>query len=293
MNTQNYNFRTTADVLISSAETIAPSISRYAQDKNYGNVTDEELKMDDYTRWIIEVRVFFNRLASIGNPEFRELEKEYRSLVANSKNFHSKSILVHQLKTLLMTARQFLNIEPILKDFGGSEIRNLPYEKYLVDIFISHSNRDKDIAEKLVEILRSSLNLNVDQIRCTSVDGYKLPGGTKTKDQLRIEIHTSIILIGIITESSLGSAYVLFELGARWGTEKPMIPVLAKGTKPNSLKGPLESINCLSCDNSAEVHQLIEQVADELKIKKQNTASYNSKIDGLVKYSREMGNNTK
>ncbi len=87
-----------------------------------------------------------------------------------------------------------------------------------LDIFISHSSNDKEIASNLIDLLITSLRIDPEMIRCTSVEGYKLEGGVNTDEQLRKEIFKSKVLIGIISKESLKSHYVLFELGARWGT---------------------------------------------------------------------------
>src|ERR1051325_5172461 len=96
-----------------------------------------------------------------------------------------------------------------------------------IEIFISHSSQDTKVAEALVEVLRNALDIPAAKIRCTSVDGYKLEIGTQTDEQLRKEIYDSIAFIGLITQSSIQSAYVLFELGARWGGHLHLSPVLA------------------------------------------------------------------
>src|SRR5688572_19277140 len=97
----------------------------------------------------------------------------------------------------------------------------------MVDVFISHSSQDSQLARQVVDLLRSSLNLRAQQIRCTSVDGYRLPAGANTDQQLREEALAARAFIGIISPFSLTSAYVLFELGARWGAGQPLFPLLA------------------------------------------------------------------
>jgi len=133
-----------------------------------------------------------------------------------------------------------------------------------LDIFISHSSSDLRFVEKLIELLRASLNMSAKRIRCSSVDGYRLSVGANTDEQLRKEVHEAKILIGIITPYSIKSAYVLFELGARWGTKKKMFPILACGADPSVLGGPLKTINSLDCDNVSQIHQLIDEISNEL-----------------------------
>jgi hypothetical protein len=104
-----------------------------------------------------------------------------------------------------------------------------------IDVFISHSSQDARIAEALITLLRSALNILPNRIRCTSVEGFRLPAGVSTDDQLRIELRESKLFIAIITKASLQSTYVLFELGARWGANLHMIPLLAAGATPEIL----------------------------------------------------------
>jgi hypothetical protein len=56
-----------------------------------------------------------------------------------------------------------------------------------------------------------------NQIRCSRVDGYRLPVGVDTQVKLREEVNAAKVVVGLITPSSLNSHYVMFELGARWG----------------------------------------------------------------------------
>jgi hypothetical protein len=99
-------------------------------------------------------------------------------------------------------------------------------------IFVSHSSKDKALAETLTDLLKSALGLLSDQIRCSSVDGHRLPVGVDTQNKLREEVHAAKVVIGLVTPSSLASSYVMFELGARWGAGLFLAPLLA-GVKPS------------------------------------------------------------
>ncbi len=155
-----------------------------------------------------------------------------------------------------------------------------------IEIFISHSSQDTKVAEALVELLRNALDIPPAKIRCTSVDGYKLDIGTQTDEQLRKEIYESIAFIGLITQSSIQSAYVLFELGARWGGHLHLSPVLAAGAGPSLLRGPLSGLNALSCDNPADIQQLISNTADTLGRTIAKPSAYQKYVDGLVRQSQ-------
>jgi hypothetical protein len=122
----------------------------------------------------------------------------------------------------------------------------------------------------------------VQQIRCTSVDGYRLPAGADTDEQLREEALAARAFIGILSSFSLASAYVLFELGARWGTKRHLIPVLAPGTGPQTLRGPLTGLNALSCESAAQLHQLVSEVGETLGIEAESPAVYQDTIDAIL-----------
>lgn len=151
-----------------------------------------------------------------------------------------------------------------------------------VEIFISHSSVDLALAELLVDLLRSSLNLTASCIRCTSVEGHRLPGGAHTAEQLRSEILSSPVFIGLISASSLESAYVLFELGARWGAARSLIPLLVPGLTPSELRGPITGLNALTCESGAQLHQLVQEIASALSRTPEKPAAYQAKIDAIL-----------
>ena len=140
-------------------------------------------------------------------------------------------------------------------------------------VFVSHSSKDADLALALVEFLKAGLGLNASQIRCSSVDGYRLPVGVNTESQLRGEVNAADVVIGLVTPSSLSSHFVMFELGARWGAGRFLAPLLA-GVSPGELTGPLNLLNALSANNESQLHQLLQDVSSQMGLTPQSPASY-------------------
>jgi hypothetical protein len=160
-------------------------------------------------------------------------------------------------------------------------------------IFISHRSSDSMLAQRLVELFEKALKLPARQIRCTSVDGYRLPVGADTDEQLRREVFEARAFIGLITPASVRSSYVLFELGARWGAKKHLAPVLARGIDAPSLGGPLAGLNALRLDQRNHVVQLVEDIAEYLTAGLEPAASFQGAIDYVVtEASRMDGINT-
>jgi hypothetical protein len=152
-------------------------------------------------------------------------------------------------------------------------------------IFVSHSSRDASLAEAVVDLVQSALNLPANEIRCSSVDGHRLPVGVNTESKLREEVNAATVVIGLVTPSSLVSAFVMFELGARWGSGLFLAPLLA-GVQPQELMGPLSLLNALSAESDAQLHQLLGDVAAQLKIPLQNAASYVKHISKVIQLAK-------
>ena len=140
-------------------------------------------------------------------------------------------------------------------------------------IFISHSSEDEQVARQIINLLHAGLNVPRDWIRCTSVDGYRLAGGAETEAQLRRELREAKVLLAIVSERSLRSAFVLFELGARWGGDELIIPLLVRGMSASSLPAPLAGYHAVRSDSQAELHKLVEDLGKLLSLKHQGGAS--------------------
>ena len=146
-------------------------------------------------------------------------------------------------------------------------------------IFISHSSQDAELAGKLANLFRLAFALPPKEIRCTSVNGYKLEVGADTDDQLRREVKESKLFLALITPTSIRSSYVLFELGGRWCTGFPMFPVLGRGATSRDLEGPLGGINALKLQSRRDVLQLLE---DMTKVLGHEMAPVSSIDDSIV-----------
>ena len=184
---------------------------------------------------------------------------------------------------------KFISGPPGMGPPADSVVRkNTVREAYTsMKIFISHSSFDVEFAKLLIDLMRKSLNLRSTDIRCSSVDGYRLPGGVPTDQSLRAEVHDAELVIGLITPNSLKSIYVSFELGARWGADRPMIPLLASGATSEHLGGPLAGINALDCSNESQVNQLVEDASVHLRVDLDQPSSYVDEVKGLVQKSSE------
>jgi hypothetical protein len=73
--------------------------------------------------------------------------------------------------------------------------------------------------------------------------------------------------------------YVLFELGARWGAGKNLIPLVAP---MSTLGGPLSGLNALRADVSAQLHQLVQDLGRQLSITPQSPAVFDRALQDVL-----------
>lgn len=134
-----------------------------------------------------------------------------------------------------------------------------------INIFISHSSEDRIIAKGLADLLKYSIDKENLKIRCSSVNGYMLPVGTSIGEQLRKEIFVADIFLGLITRHSIVSTYVLFELGARWGVKRAIMPVVTHEKDYGFIKAPLSDYNVLNIGQTNHINQLLFDISNKLE----------------------------
>jgi TIR domain len=136
-------------------------------------------------------------------------------------------------------------------------------------IFISHSHDDANIAEALVDALLAAMDISPDSVRCTSVPGHQLPFGRTIAEQLKVDIGATSAVLVLLTQNSLRSKWVLFELGATWALGKVVIPILGHGMAVSDLPGPLANYPSVAIDSPDATNRIADamaQIASTLKI---------------------------
>jgi hypothetical protein len=152
-------------------------------------------------------------------------------------------------------------------------------------IFISHAEADVKLAELLVNLILSSLHLVDHQIRCTSVPGHQLSFGNSISQLLKDDIRLSPIIIALITETSLASKWVMFELGASWALNKTVIPIIGPSLAYKDLPGPLVTNTCIQIgknDASSRIRDALSQISLELKIDEKTGGKSQSNLEKFL-----------
>jgi hypothetical protein len=157
-------------------------------------------------------------------------------------------------------------LDLLMSDFGEKTSQERSYAPSSRLIFVSHSHSDSKIAKCLVEFLLSSLEISEKEIRCTSVPGFQLPFGKSISEQLKSDVFSSITIVALLTENSLKSTWVLFELGASWALEKLIIPILGPGLPCDDLPGPLKDFPAVEINKPDATVRLRDAVVEIAKV---------------------------
>lgn len=265
----------------------------------------QKLFMDDVYRLFLQDNEPEGNIA-FDNWEGRFLRFLEKRLPTKKEDYQRQTHTRVSVKTIGMTALSFFNqrrgnavrafITQLIEDAKRGyladeivrdtpqEVKNNPPASTQLRIFISHSSRDLELVALVVDLLHLALHLATKDLRCTSLDGYRLPGGADIDSQLRSEIMHATTLIGVISNDSFDSAYVLFELGARWGQGTNLIPLLAHGMSPSSLQGPITRYNALSCESEEQLQQLIYDVGRQIGVTPEPPHAVQAKIRTIVNY---------
>lgn len=116
-------------------------------------------------------------------------------------------------------------------------------EEYLV--FISHSNQDKWIAQKIAEdIERKGKRYGAT----TFIYERDISGGERIPEKIRKKIQSCSEFVLLLSRYSIESNWVVAELGAAWGLEKRIITIMDK-VSPNEIHDIISLENAIDLND--------------------------------------------
>ena len=83
------------------------------------------------------------------------------------------------------------------------------------NIFISHSSKNKEIAEQLCAYF-SRYGLDNKRVFCSSIIGQGVSNGEKLNEAIGAAISKSHLLIYLLSKDFIDSSYCMEELGGGW-----------------------------------------------------------------------------
>ena len=109
-------------------------------------------------------------------------------------------------------------------------------------VFLSHDSADAVLAQKIRDLLSRHLNVRVFM-------DEDLTAAEHWASKLRQQIEGADVVVALLTPRSVGSNWVLQEIGAAWGLEKPIISIMTQRDVRNRWPVQLNSEMALELKN--------------------------------------------
>lgn len=127
-----------------------------------------------------------------------------------------------------------------------------------VELFISHSDRDKVLVRPLAGWLQQGLRLQDHQVRCTVVSNAAV--GSIPADILRKDLKSAKVVVGLLTANSLRSNWAQLEMGAGW-LQEHLHPIRGPGISVDDLPSPLSDFTTVGFCEKPKMLELLAQMA--------------------------------
>lgn len=112
-------------------------------------------------------------------------------------------------------------------------------------IFISHSKKDKTLADCLVDLIETGIGISAQDIFCTSLEGLGIPAGVNFVDFIKEKIQNPELVILLLTRNYFYSQFCLCELGVVWILGHKIIPLLTPPLDYSDVNDILKNIQIL------------------------------------------------
>ncbi|MCK6075357.1 toll/interleukin-1 receptor domain-containing protein [Paenibacillus silvae] len=152
-----------------------------------------------------------------------------------------------------------------------------------IKLFISHATKDKALVEHFVNFLESAIRVNPEEIYCTSINGT-IPTGVGFVDHMRGHITSAELVIFLITENYFKSPFCLAEMGAAWGLNQNIYPIIVEPLKFDVLNAtPLAGVQAIKLNSEGDVTKMYEEFKQKGIIENLQVLRFNNKLPEFIK----------
>lgn len=154
--------------------------------------------------------------------------------------------------------------ERFMKDSVGSPSlkRRVADKPVRNKLFISHASADKELADRLVDLIQLGTNLSNDLVLCTSLEGLGIPEGERNYiEYLRTELVNAKLVLPLLTPAYFDSEMCLVELGGLWALDElETFPLLVKPIDYARLEKLLGKVQSAKIDSTAGLSRLHDRI---------------------------------
>lgn len=144
-------------------------------------------------------------------------------------------------------------------------------------IFISHAEKDKELAKLVVDLIEDGIGVPESEIFCSSLVGYDIPTGSDFIEYIKSEIEKPKVFIPLISPSYYNSKFCLCELGAAWVLSHKWFPFIVPPITNNDVKAVLNSTQVTRIDNYVKLLELREMLINEVAFERKSDTKFESK----------------
>lgn len=129
-------------------------------------------------------------------------------------------------------------------------------------VFISHSVRDKELADLIQTLIETGIGIPHNEVFCTSIEGLGIPEGTQDfKEKIRAELEGCDTVVALISPNYYASPFCMCELGAVWMLAKNFFPILVPPIDFEDLRGALAGVQCLKLEEHSTASALYTRLS--------------------------------
>jgi TIR domain len=148
-------------------------------------------------------------------------------------------------------------------------------------IFISHSSKDKEIVEELIELIEL-IGVSGKDIFCSSIHGYGIPLGDDFLERLKSELNDNAFVIFMLSQNFYDSPICLCEMGASWIKTNKHIPVLIPPFDYSKIKGVINNTQGFKIDQPLEINQLKKELENAFNLTPIDFSKWEARRDKII-----------
>lgn len=151
-------------------------------------------------------------------------------------------------------------------------------------VFISHSTKNKELVERVIELLQMGTGMGRQTIFCTSLN-ETLPTGEDFISIIKQNMKECEMVIALITPEYLQSRFCLMELGAAWVHASYLCPILAPDVDYKDLGDtPLKSLQMRKMDSDNDWFAIYDEIINRKIITVIDCTQFNRKLREFLEW---------
>jgi hypothetical protein len=176
---------------------------------------------------------------SVEFEHFTKLRFFYRAMIYTSNSDYTSDhlqcfrrdfkLLIDSINTYIEELKEE-DIEKV------DDVANESLSNEISKIFISHSSKDSEVVEEIIEILET-IGVESNQIFCTSFEGYGIGLGEDFLNAIKTELSSDVLVLFVLSNNFYESPVCMCEMGASWVLSKEHIPIIVPPLSYENIKG--------------------------------------------------------